>query len=42
MENNEHIRYLCGGYYDNSDKTDKYTHDWANSKTGFRVYLIIK
>lgn len=41
-ENNEYICYSCGGYYDNSDKTDTYTHAWANSKTGFRVYLIIK
>lgn len=41
-QDNKYIYYSCGGYYDNSDKTDNYTHAWANSKTGFRVYLIIK
>ena len=41
-QDSKYICYSCGGYYDNSDKTDNYTHAWANSKTGFRVYLIIK
>lgn len=35
------LEYANGGYYDNTSKSESFTHAWANSKIGFRIAIKI-